>query len=382
MEAVSGAVWRWDGAVMGAAHGLEVRLRDLPDLLVSIVVPMLNESENVEPLWRELVEVSAAWPFRAEFIFVDDGSSDGTGQLLREVAAGDGRVVVIQLAKRFGQSAALLAGFREARGHVVVPMDGDMQNNPRDIPAMVAALDEPPGFDVVSGWRRRRQDAFWLRRLPSILANKLIGRLTWTPLHDFGCTLKAYRKEILEELLLYGEMHRFLPAICKWQGGRVTERVVDHRPRERGTSKYGLKRTIKVLLDLLTVKFLGDYLSKPIYFFGKLSLLSLACSGLLMAIAICQKFGILYPEPGGLNLNRNILAHFSFTLLVVAIMMLMMGVLSELMVRIYYESQGKPPYRVRRTLRGGEGSAGASAASEVVHGGHAPIQSIPQEQDA
>ena len=321
--------------------------------LVSVVVPMLDEEPNVEPLWRELTEVAAAWPFPAEFVFVDDGSTDRTLERLAEVTAGDPRVTLVSLARRFGQTAALAAGFRHAAGSVVVPMDADLQNDPRDIPMLVAALDDPPGFDVVSGWRKDRQDGFFLRRLPSILANKLICRLTWTRIHDFGCTLKAYRADLIRDIPLYGEMHRFLPAICQWQGGRVAERVVNHRPRTAGASKYNLKRTFKVMLDLVTVKFLGDYLTKPLYFFGKLGALTMLASFAVLGIAVLQKYAILYPGPDGLNLNRNILVQGAMMLFMMAFIMVLMGVMAELLVRIYHESQDKTPYRVRRVIKPG-----------------------------
>ncbi len=322
---------------------------------VSVVVPLLNEEENVAALWDELREVAADWPFEAEFLFIDDGSTDRTLERLADHTSGDPRVTIVSFARRFGQTAAMAAGFARATGEVVVPMDADLQNDPRDIPMLVAALDEAPGFDVVSGWRKNRQDGFVLRRLPSILANKLICRLTWLQLHDLGCSLKAYRREVLEGLTLYGEMHRFLPAICQWNGGRITERVVNHRPRTAGTSKYNLKRTFKVLLDLVTVKFLGDYLTKPLYFFGKLGAVIMLCSFAVLTFAVLQKFAIFHPEPG-LPLNRNILVHGSMMLFMLSFMMILMGVLAELLVRIYHESQGKAPYRIRRVI-GGDGSA-------------------------
>lgn len=320
---------------------------------VSVVVPMLNEEESVDALWAELRQVAQDWPFPAEFIFVDDGSTDATVQRLAAAVGDDPRVTIISLARRFGQTAALAAGFRRARGDVVVPMDADLQNDPRDIPMLVAALDDAPGFDVVSGWRKNRQDGFVLRRLPSILANRLICRLTWLRIHDLGCTLKAYRRELIADVALYGEMHRFLPAICQWNGGRITERVVNHRPRAAGASKYNLKRTFKVLLDLVTVKFLGDYLTKPLYFFGKVGALTMLLSFAVLGIAVLQKFGILYPDPEGLNLNRNILVQGAMMLFMLAFIMILMGVMAELLVRIYHESQGKTPYRIRRVLCAG-----------------------------
>ena len=240
---------------------------------VSIVIPLLNEQDNVVPLYEQLCASLDDQPLQYEFIFIDDGSLDETAKRLKEVTKDDPRVTVVEFMRRFGQTAGLAAGFARARGDVIVPLDGDLQNDPADIPRLVAKLDDGPGWDIVSGWRKNRQDKLLSRRLPSVLANRLIRKLTWTgEIHDFGCSLKAYRAQVLEDVRLYGEMHRFLPAICKWRGARITEEVVNHRARTAGTSKYGLKRTIKVLLDLLTVKFLGDYLTKPIYFFGKLAM--------------------------------------------------------------------------------------------------------------
>ncbi|MHC4947356.1 MAG: glycosyltransferase family 2 protein [Planctomycetota bacterium] len=331
---------------------------DRPD--VSIVVPMLNEVENVEPLWRELVSVMDDGPLTWEAIFVDDGSLDDTVARLRAAVGGDPRVTIIELARRFGQSAAMAAGFEQARGRAVVPMDADQQNDPRDIAALVRKLDEPPGWDIVSGWRRQRQDRLLSRRLPSMIANRIIGRVTWTPLHDFGCSLKAYRREMLSDVRLYGEMHRFLPAICNWRGARITEMVVNHRPRTQGRSKYGLRRTFKVLLDLITVKFLGDYLAKPIYFFGKLSVVTLTMSLLSLGIAIAQKYGFLWPGEGHLNLNRNVLVMFAMMLFLMTVMFVMIGVIAELLVRIYLESTGRSAYRIRQVTNG-EPAAGAAA---------------------
>jgi glycosyltransferase involved in cell wall biosynthesis len=339
-------------------------MRHAPDnnhaLDVSIIVPMLNEQDNVVPLYDELREVMAASGLSWEVVFVDDGSGDETVPRLKSAAAGDPRVTIVELARRFGQTAALAAGFRHARGRYIVPLDADLQNDPRDIPRMIDVLEAPPGYDVVSGWRRSRRDRYWTRRLPSMLANRLIARLTWTRIHDFGCSLKVYRREVLQDVELYGEMHRFLPAICQWRGARVTEMVVNHRPRTRGASKYGLRRTIKVLLDLITVKFLGDYLSKPIYFFGKLSLLSIAGAALALSVAALQKFGWL---AGGqeINLNRNVLVLLGLMLGIVAVMFVMMGLLSELLVRIYHESQNLAPYRLRQVTRCGGGGNGVGS---------------------
>ncbi len=328
---------------------------------VSIVVPLLNEEENAAQVYSELASVMGESPLRCEFIFVDDGSKDRTWARLTEAAGGDDRCTLVRLTRRFGQTAALAAGFAHARGGVIVPMDGDMQNDPHDIVRLVARLDEPPGFDVVSGWRKDRQDKMWSRRLPSVLANKLIRWVTGVPLNDLGCSLKAYRREVLDDVSLYGEMHRFLPVITKWRGARITEVEVNHRPRVHGVTKYDLRRTIKVMLDLITVKFLGDYLTKPIYFFGKAALLSTFGSVASLGIAIFQKYGYLTTEE--VNLNRNVLVLFSVMLFLMTVLFLMMGVISELLVRIYHESQGRTTYKVRTLVQGGDSADGETMAA-------------------
>ena len=331
-----------------------------PAIDVSICVPIYNEQDSVQQLYREIAAVMDAGTYRYEAIFVSDGSHDKSVARLRDIAGDDRRVTIIELMRNFGQTAAMAAGFDQARGKVIVPMDGDLQNDPRDIPKLVAKLDEngqdPGRWDIVSGWRKDRKDGALLRKLPSKIANRLIKRLTWTTeINDFGCSLKAYRAEVLKDVTLYGEMHRFLPAICKWRGARVTDQVVNHRAREHGKSKYGLKRTFKVLLDLLTVKFLGDYGTKPIYFFGKLSAITLMVSGASFVVAVLQKFGLFWTENGErLSLNRNVFLLFAVMTFMIAIIFLMMGVLSELMVRIYYESQSLRPYKIRVTHRGGQ----------------------------
>ncbi len=338
---------------------------------ISIVVPVLNEEESVGPLYAEIAEVMDATGLAWELIVVDDGSTDASLERLYEAARGDPRVCVVEFSRRFGQTAALAAGFRCARGRYIVPMDADLQNDPRDIPRLVERLDAPPRLDVVSGWRRQRQDRLLSRRFPSVVANRLIARLTWTPIHDFGCTLKAYRREVLDGLDLYGEMHRFLPALCRWRGARVGEIVVNHRPRRFGASKYSLRRTVKVLLDLVTVKFLGDYLSKPLYFFGKLALASLAVSFVSVGLALFQRFGLLIPGGEPLHLNRNVLVLFGMMLFLMSLMFIMLGVVSELLVRIYHESQGKTPYVIRQVGRPArvhpeaQGALGALAPSHT-----------------
>ncbi len=326
---------------------------------VSIVIPVMNEQDNIVDLYRELVEMMDKQADGYEVIFVDDGSWDQTVSRLKEAAGHDARISIISFKKNFGQTAAMAAGFEAARGEVIVPMDGDRQNDPADVPRLVAKLDESADdignkWDIVSGWRKNRQDKMMSRRLPSIIANKLVKKLTWTEeIHDFGCSLKAYRKEVLEDVRLYGEMHRFIPAICKWRGARVTEEVVNHRPRVAGASKYGLKRTVKVLLDLITVKFLGDYLAKPIYFFGKFAMLFMTISVLSILLSVFQWFGVLTFDGEPVKLNNNVFVLFSMMTALISVMVLMMGVLSELMARVYHESQDRRPYKIRAVFRGG-----------------------------
>ena len=264
----------------------------------------------------------------------------------------DPRFTVVEFYRGFGQSAALAAGFSMARSNIIVPMDGDLQNDPRDIPRLIAQLEKAPGYDIVSGWRKNRQDKRFTRRFPSLVANALVRRLTWcNEVHDFGCTLKAYRREVLSDVHLYGEMHRFLPALCRWRGARISELVVNHRARVAGKTKYGLKRILKVLFDLLTVKFLGDYLTKPIYFFGKLAMLTMLISFLSVGVAILQKFGYLTERGVPVRLNSNIFILFAVMTFITTGMLMMAGLLAELLIRIYHESQGRTPYKIRRILR-------------------------------
>lgn len=272
----------------------------------------------------------------------------------------------MQFRRNFGQTAAMAAGFELARAAVVVPIDGDLQNDPADIAALVAKLDEPPGYDIVSGWRKKRRDKLLSRRLPSMVANWLIGVLTGVRLHDYGCTLKAYRREVLADIKLYGEMHRFIPAIANWSGARVTEMVVNHRPRTAGQTKYGLGRTFKVLLDLVTVKFMGSYLTKPIYFFGKLGLLSLAAALICLGVALYHKFGAEQ-----LHLNRNPLTLLSGLLAIVAVQVVLMGLMTEMLIRIYHESQGKGIYVMRRVIRCGQADSTSQDHQAAGDAGHA-----------
>jgi glycosyltransferase involved in cell wall biosynthesis len=315
---------------------------------------MRDEEANVAPLCTELQEVMDKELMRYEVIIVNDGSNDGTAGELKKAIQDDPRFTVVELYRSFGQSAALSAGFQLARGKIIVPMDGDLQNDPHDIPKLIAQLEKPPGYDVVSGWRKNRQDKRFTRRFPSLVANALVRRLTWcNEIHDFGCMIKAYRREALSDVHLYGEMHRFLPALCRWRGARLSELVVNHRPRVAGSTKYSLKRTVKVLFDLLTVKFLGDYLTKPLYFFGKLAIVTMLISLLSVGVAIAQKFGYLTEYGIPVMLNSNIFILFAMMMFITTGMLMMAGVISELLIRIYHESQNRPPYKIRQIYRSG-----------------------------
>ncbi len=305
---------------------------------ISVVVPVFNEEENVEELHTRLAAVLGD---EAEFVFVDDGSSDRTFEVLRGLSALDPRVRVVRFRRNFGQTAALAAGIDYARGAIIVPMDGDLQNDPRDISRLLAKLDE--GYDVVSGWRRKRQDPF-RRRLPSQLANWMISLISGVRLHDYGCSLKAYRHDVLEDVRLYGEMHRFVPIYASWQGARVAEIPVDHHPRTRGKSNYGMERTLKVVLDLIVVKFLSSYATKPIYVFGGFGMTSLTLGLLLFGVTLYLKLAHIR------DFVSTPLPLVVVMLVLVGFLAILMGLVAELMVRTYYESQGKRTYTVRETL--------------------------------
>ena len=308
---------------------------------ISIVVPLLNEQDNIGPLYEQITQTLTD-VYDYEIIFVDDGSSDNSFDILAELQKTDARIRVICFRKNFGQTAALSAGFAHARGKVIVAIDADLQNDPADIPKMIARLDE--GFDVVSGWRKKRHDNAVTRLLPSKIANWLISRITGVKLHDYGCTLKVYRREVIEETKLYGEMHRFIPALASWSGARIAEMPVNHRPRTTGKTKYGLRRTLKVVLDLITVKFLGSFSTKPIYIFGGLGL----ASGIG---AIASGWIVLYQKIAhNFAMNRNPLLVLTALLITATIQFILMGLLAELLVRTYHESQNRPTYVIREIL--------------------------------
>ena len=321
-----------------------------PDL--SVVIPLCDEEPNVARLHHELTAALGAWGRSYELLFIDDGSTDGTFPALQALQAGDPRVRVIAFRRNFGQTAAFAAGFAHARGRVIATSDGDLQNDPRDLPMMVERLDD--GYDIVCGWRRERRDPWLTRRVPSNLANWLISRTTGVRLHDYGCSLKVFRCEVVRSLRLYGEMHRFIPAIASEQGVRIAEVEVRHRPRRFGASKYGLSRTMRVVLDLFTVKFLLSYATQPIQIFGP--------PGLLMGAAGAAITGYLgYVRLfGGQGIGDRPLLLLGILLIFAGMQFLTLGLLAELQARTYHESQGKPIYAVREILDG-SAAAGDSA---------------------
>ncbi|MBA2565516.1 MAG: glycosyltransferase family 2 protein [Gemmatimonadetes bacterium] len=320
-------------------HTLGLQVDDPLDL--SIVVPVYNEVESVEELVAQVIASVREITARFELILVDDGSRDGTGELLKKISPGLAELRTIHLRRNFGQAAALAAGFDAARGRIVVTLDGDLQNEPRDIPKLLQKMNE--GYDVVSGWRADRQDHFFSRRLPSVLANRLIARVTGVRLHDTGCSLKAYRAELLKDVHLYGEMHRFIPALASSQGGRIAEIPVSHHPRTRGKSKYGIMRTFRVILDLILVKFLLTYSTRPIHLFGLLGLGSLTGGTLICGLLAFRR---LFE---GVPLQNKPLLLLGVLLLMMGVQFITMGLIAEMQVRLYHESQSKPIYRIRET---------------------------------
>jgi len=313
------------------------------NVYLSVVIPVFNEAENVAPLAAELAALFDGLGKSAEAVWVDDGSRDNSFSLITALSEKDRRMRGIRLGRNFGQTAALSAGIAAARGEVIALLDGDGQNDPADIPKLLARLEQ--GFDVVSGWRKNRKDAFFSRVLPSRLANWLISAATGTKLHDYGCTLKVYRSQALRSFKIYGEMHRFLPAFAAAAGASIAEEEVNHRARAGGASKYGLGRTFKVLLDLATVKFMGNYLSKPIYLFGGLAL------GCGSAAFVCAAATLYNKFANQVFVKDQPLFLVAIFLGLVSVQLLLLGLLSEIISRIYYEINGRPPYAVKVTTR-------------------------------
>jgi glycosyltransferase involved in cell wall biosynthesis len=314
--------------------------RDAPEL--SLFLPVFNEEPNLRPLHQKLQDSLAKLGRSAEIIYVDDGSADGSLNVLREIAARDDRVRVIALRRNYGQTPAMAAGIDVARGKVLIPMDADMQNDPADIGRLLDKLDE--GYDVVSGWRKHRKDTLITRKIPSMIANWLISRIGGVPLHDYGCSLKAYRRDSLTDVHLYGEMHRFIPIYASWSGARVTEIPVEHHARTMGKSKYGLSRTIKVVFDLMTIKFMASYHTKPIYVFGSFGFLAFFVS---LAAGLYAIFLKLVHRADFVQTPLPVLTIVMFA---VGVQFVLMGLLAEMLVRTYHESQAKPIYAVRERI--------------------------------
>ncbi len=309
---------------------------------LSIVIPIYNEVDNLRPLCQRVHAVLAPLDWSYELVLIDDGSQDGSSELLAELHAEDDTLKVLRFRRNFGQTAALAAGFEYAHGDVIVSLDGDLQNDPVDIPRLLAKLDE--GYDLVNGWRMKRQDPFLSRRLPSQIANKIISLTTRVKLHDYGCTLKAFRRDVAKGLKLYGEMHRFIPALAGDMGARIAELPVTHHARKHGTSKYGLARTLWVVLDLLTVKFMSSYATRPSHLFGFLGLIAVLVGGGITTVLGIQR--LLFDVQLA---NRPILL-LGILLLVTGVQLMTTGLIAELLSRTYHESQEKPVYWIKDVL--------------------------------
>lgn len=317
---------------------------------ISLFLPVLDEEENLPLMHQKIAAALDALGKPAEVIYIDDGSTDKSLQVLKEIAAGDGRVRVLSLRRNYGQTAAMSAGIDAARGEILIPMDADLQNDPADIARLLEKLDE--GYDVVSGWRKNRQDKMLTRKIPSQIANKIISWIGDVHLHDYGCSLKAYRRDVLKDVKLYGEMHRFIPIYASWAGARVTEIPVEHHARTMGKSKYGLSRTVKVVFDLITIKFMAEYHTKPIYVFGTCGLLAFLVSFFAGLYAVVLKLAnyIGLPPRYHADFVETPLPVLCIVMFAIAIQFFLMGLLAELLVRTYHESQDKAIYAVREKI--------------------------------
>lgn len=309
---------------------------------LSIVIPVYNEEENLEPFYSELKGVLSVLGASSEIIFVNDGSRDKSGGVLESIASRDSHVRVIDFRHNFGQTAAMSAGIKHATGDIIIPMDADMQNDPRDIPMFLEKIKE--GYDVVSGWRKKRKDAFISRRFPSMVANALIGYMTGTRIHDYGCSMKAYKRELIQDINLYGEMHRFIPAYAAWHGGSVAEIVVNHRPRMKGNTKYGIGRTFRVMLDLVVIKFLSKYMNRPMHFFGGIGFMAFAIGGVAGVSSIVLKIADIN------DFVETPLPIFSALFIIIGVQLIVMGIVGEMLMRVYYETQKKEPYIIKRKI--------------------------------
>lgn len=319
---------------------MEVTDKTTPEL--SLFLPVLDEEENLRPMHAKISAALDALGKSAEVIYVDDGSTDKSLEILKEIAAADDRVRVISLRRNYGQTAAMSAGIDAAKGDILIPMDADLQNDPADIKRLLDKLDE--GFDVVSGWRKNRQDKLISRKIPSQIANRIISWIGGVHLHDYGCSLKAYRRDVIQDVRLYGEMHRFIPIYASWAGARVTEIPVDHHARTMGKSKYGISRTIKVVFDLITIKFMAEYHTKPLYVFGAFGMLAFFISMIAGVWAVALK--IFYAT----SFILTPLPIITVVMLAISVQFFLMGLLAELLVRTYHESQDKAIYAVRERI--------------------------------
>jgi glycosyltransferase involved in cell wall biosynthesis len=323
-------------------HGARIKKKISSRSYVSVVLPVFNEEDNIRLQYEEITKAMKPLGFTYEIIFIDDGSTDRSPAILEDIARKDKNVKLVIFRRNFGQTAAMSAGIEYATGEIIVFLDSDLQNDPNDIGILIEKIEE--GYDVVSGWRKHRHDSLLSRKLPSWIANRLISRVTGVHLHDLGCSLKAYRGELLKQVNLYGEMHRFIPVHASWIGAKITEIPVTHHARKYGTSKYGIKRTYKVLLDLITVKFLGKYSTKPIYVFGGTGFLLFLMSIISGVIVIMMK--ILLDR----SMSRNPLLILTVMLVILSVLFIQIGILAEILIRIYHESQGKQPYRIMKTI--------------------------------
>ncbi|MFN7065580.1 MAG: glycosyltransferase family 2 protein [Aquificaceae bacterium] len=312
------------------------------ELYLSVVIPAYNEEDNIPILYKRLKGVLESLGRSYEIIFVDDGSRDGTWESLRAIAQGDKRVKLIRFRKNYGQTSAMYAGFEYAKGEAIITMDADLQNDPEDIPRLLEKLEE--GYDIVSGWRKDRKDPFLSRKLPSMIANWIISKATGVELHDYGCTLKAYRSEVVKKLELYGDMHRFLPALTKNFGAKITEKPVKHYPRVYGKSKYGIGRTIRVILDIFLVKFLNEYLNKPMYVFGSFGFTLLSFGLIMLFYLVFIKLFL------GENIGGRPLLILSVLFTLAGIQLISTGIIAELLVRIYYRTKEEKPFIVEEKV--------------------------------
>ena len=326
--------------VISVKPQIEQQMPAAPEL--SLFLPVLNEEDNLRPMHAKISEALDSLGKTAEVIYVDDGSTDESLEILKAIAAADARVRVVSLRRNYGQTAAMSAGIDAAQGEILIPMDADLQNDPKDIARLLEKLDE--GFDVVSGWRKNRKDALLLRKIPSWIANSVISKIGGVPLHDYGCSLKAYRRDVIQDVKLYGEMHRFIPIYASWAGARVTEIPVDHHARTMGKSKYGISRTIKVIFDLITIKFMASYQTKPLYVFGTFGFLAFLLSLIAGVWAVFLKIF------EGISFILTPLPIITVVMLAIAVQFFLMGLLAELLVRTYHESQDKAIYTVRERI--------------------------------